>query len=346
MHGVINLLKPPGMTSHDAVAFVRRALKIKRVGHTGTLDPAAAGVLPICVGQATRLVEYLQAGRKTYIAEATFGFETDTLDGVGQVMSESDASGVTLEKIRGALDAFRGEVEQVPPIYSAIKRDGQKLYDLARAGQLEESELASRRVTIHAVYPTRFIEGVRPRAIIKIECSSGTYIRSLVRDLGRSLGCGATMTFLVRTQSGENSPTGFALEDAKTLEQIGAEPTGALMPMNEVLRRCGMLIFENDAAVQTLAKGQRLRADGTTIAIDYAQASKHEWSMAALDALCENKMRGIENQTTVAQFHLAELAPQSVIFINTALTAVAIAVPVPEEPVCYKPEKVLFLDAD
>src|SRR5215216_1077448 len=133
MHGVINLLKPPGMTSHDAVAFVRRALQIKRVGHTGTLDPAAAGVLPVCVGQATRLAEYLQAGRKTYLAEATFGHETDTLDGVGQIVREGDPSGVTLEAISGALVAFLGEIEQVPPEFSAIKREGRKLYDLERA---------------------------------------------------------------------------------------------------------------------------------------------------------------------------------------------------------------------
>ncbi len=253
MHGVINLLKPPGMTSHDAVAFVRRALKIKRVGHTGTLDPAAAGVLPICVGQATRLVEYLQAGRKTYIAEATFGFETDTLDGVGKVISEKDASAVNLENIRGELAAFRGEIDQIPPMYSAIKKDGQKLYDLARAGKIDESELTPRRVTIHEVLPTHFFEDKkRSRAMIHIECSSGTYIRSLVRDLGRALNCGATMTFLVRSQSGH-----FTLENAVTLEEIAAHPQSALLPMQETLQFCDFPMIENDDAAHDLSQGKR-----------------------------------------------------------------------------------------
>ena len=253
MHGVINLLKPPGMTSHDAVAFVRRALKIKRVGHTGTLDPAAAGVLPICVGQATRLVEYLQAGRKNYIAEATFGFETDTLDAVGKVIKESEVRGVNLETIGRALAAFRGEIDQIPPAFSAIKKDGQKLYDLARAGQLDESTLTPRRVTIHEVHPTHFFEDeTRPRAMIHIECSSGTYIRSLVRDLGRALNCGATMTFLVRSQSGH-----FSLENAMTLEEIAANPEGALLPMYETLQRCDFPIFENDEAAHNLSQGKR-----------------------------------------------------------------------------------------
>lgn len=256
MHGVINLLKPPGMTSHDAVAFVRRALKIKRVGHTGTLDPAAAGVLAICVGQATRLVEYLQAGRKIYIAEATFGLETDTLDGVGQVVNTSDASGVTFDKIRVALDEFRGEIEQVPPIYSAIKRDGQKLYDLARAGNLDESELAPRRVTIYNLQATRFVEGVRPRAMISIECSGGTYIRSLVRDLGRALGCGATMTFLVRTQSGE-----FAMSAANTLEEIAANPASCLLTMKRIFGYCGFPIVVSDEMARDLAQGKRVLVD-------------------------------------------------------------------------------------
>lgn len=253
MHGVINLLKPPGMTSHDAVAFVRRALKIKRVGHTGTLDPAAAGVLPICVGQATRLVEYLQAGRKTYVAEATFGFETDTLDGVGQVIAENDASNVNLEAIRRALADFRGEIEQIPPAFSAIKKDGRKLYDLARSGQIDESALAPRRVTIHNVEPTHFFaDAWRPRTMIRIECSSGTYIRSLVRDLGHALGCGATMTFLVRSQSGH-----FTLENAFTLEEIGEQPQKTLLALMESLRLCGFPIVVNDEAAHDLSQGKR-----------------------------------------------------------------------------------------
>jgi tRNA pseudouridine55 synthase len=307
MHGVINLLKPPGMTSHDAVPFVRRELKIKRVAQTGTLDPAAAGVLPLCVGQATRLVEYLQAGTKTYIAEATFGMETDTLDGVGQVMHESDASQVNFEAIHAALDNFRGDIEQIPPIYSAMKREGQKLYDLARAGQLDESELAPRRVTIHRVFPTRFVEGQRPRAMIHIECSGGTYIRSLVRDLGRALGCGATMTFLVRTRSG-----GFTLQDAVTLEEIAANPASALLPIETALRYCGMLMVTEDKAVHELSQGKRVRAADLLSAVDGLQQDG-EWSQ--------------------------------LILVNKSGTIAAIAVPENDaNGVCYKPEKVLFLN--
>ena len=326
MHGVINLLKPPGMTSHDAVAFVRRALKIKRVGHTGTLDPAAAGVLPICVGQATRLVEYLQAGRKTYIAEATFGYETDTLDGVGQTVREADSSGVTLDAIHHALEALHGEIAQVPPAFSAIKREGRKLYDLARAGQLDESTLAPRQVTIYEARPTRFVEaeagqageaGQRPRALIHVECSSGTYIRSLVRDLGRALGCGATMTFLVRTQSGS-----FSMEDAVTLEEITARSAGALLPLSDVWRRLGLPIATDDAAAQALAQGKHINVSSLPIS---------------------------RSETATGQ---ATLAPLLVIE-NTSGTIAALAVPVPDavldavpgKAVWYKPEKVLILEA-
>lgn len=306
MHGVINLLKPPGMTSHDAVAFVRRTLKIKRVGHTGTLDPAAAGVLPICVGQATRLVEYLQAGKKTYIAEATFGYETDTLDGVGKVTKEGDAGNINLETIRQALNNFRGEIDQIPPAFSAIKKDGQKLYDLARAGQIDESQLTPRRVTIHKAHPTHFFaEALRPRVMIHIECSSGTYIRSLVRDLGRASGCGATMTFLVRSQSGK-----FALENAVTLETIAANPQDALLPMEEVLRCCGSPVFINDEAAHNLSQGKR-----GPLVVDYFSREvifiNQSLSIAAI-AKAEEKAYGADGTVSDNFYYKAE----KVLFLN------------------------------
>ena len=253
MHGVLNILKPPGMTSHDAVAFVRRTLQLKRVGHTGTLDPAAAGVLPICVGQATRLVEYLQAGTKEYIAEATFGMETDTCDAVGKTVSEGDASEINLETLRAVLDGFRGEITQTPPLFSAIKKDGKKLYDLAREGFSDEDiEIPTRQVTISGLHVTQFFpDEHRPRAILKIECSGGTYIRSLVRDIGRILGCGATMTFLVRTRSGA-----FAIEGASTLEAIAANWQSALLPMSEVLGWCAPETIIDDEAMMELTQGR------------------------------------------------------------------------------------------
>ncbi|RYG69688.1 tRNA pseudouridine(55) synthase TruB [bacterium] len=251
MHGVLNLLKPPGMTSHDAVAFVRRVLKEKRVGHTGTLDPAAAGVLPICVGQATRIVEYLQSGTKEYIAEATFGFETDTLDAVGTTIRKAPTAQISLEAINAVLDRFRGEIEQVPPLYSAIKVDGQRLYDVGRSGGT--AEIPTRKVTISALEVTGFTPGESPTAMIKIECSGGTYIRSLVRDIGKALGSAATMTFLVRTRGGA-----FKLDEAVSCSEFASNPT--LIPFEETLLWCARSAVVNDDGALTLFQGKILKS--------------------------------------------------------------------------------------
>ncbi len=244
------------MTSHDVVAFVRRQLGTKRVGHTGTLDPAAAGVLPVCVGQATRLVEYLQSGTKEYIAEATFGYETDTGDVVGQTVAEGDASPVTLEAVGAALDGFRGTITQTPPMHSAIKVGGKKLYDLARAGD-SSVEIPTREVTISELKVSHFFpDEKQPRAILHIECSGGTYIRSLVRDIGRTVGCHATMSFLVRTRSGE-----FSLNHASTLEAIGASKQDALIPLTRVLEWCAPQVLESDEAMEAFAQGRAAQLD-------------------------------------------------------------------------------------
>lgn len=253
MHGVLNLLKPPGMTSHDAVSFARRQLQTKRIGHTGTLDPAAAGVLPLCVGQATRLVEYLQAGTKEYIAETTFGFETDTGDAVGKVLAEGDASRLTSEKLLEVLPEFCGTITQTPPIFSALKKQGKKLYDLAREGVEEsEIEIPTRQVEITQLKMTQFFEhATTPRAMLHIECSGGTYIRSLVRDIGRVLGARATMSFLVRTRSGD-----FIIENAVTLEQIEEEKEELLVPMTSALSWCAPETMVDDLALLALAQGR------------------------------------------------------------------------------------------
>jgi len=248
-HGVLNFFKPPGMTSHDAVAFVRRVLKEKRVGHTGTLDPAAAGVLPICVGQATRLVEDLQAGTKRYIAEATFGRETDSGDLLGEVVRESDASTLQLEDLRAAMDAFRGEIEQTPPLHSAIKVGGVKLYDLARSGQ--SVEIPTRRVTISHLHLSRWQGGENPRAMLDIECSGGTYIRSLVRDIGRAANSAATMSFLVRNRSGF-----FSLGNAVSPEEFEAEPK--LVSLREVLDWLAVWNVVDDELALALWQGKRI----------------------------------------------------------------------------------------
>jgi tRNA pseudouridine55 synthase len=272
-HGVLNLLKPPGMTSHDAVAFVRRVLKNKRVGHTGTLDPAAAGVLPICVGQATRLVEDLQAGTKEYLAEATFGYETDTLDQCGLTIRECDASSLTLEMLTAVLEKFRGDIEQTPPMYSAIKIDGKKLYELAREGK--EIEIPTRRVNISALSVTQFESGERPKAFLKVECSSGTYIRSLVRDIGNELGLAATMTFLVRTRSGD-----FELERAVTPQEFGGYEQ--LESFDSVLENCGFDVVVDDAKMVDLAMGKSVVGEQENRV--YKKSDDTVYALCALDS--------------------------------------------------------------
>lgn len=201
--GLLNIDKPAGPTSHDIVAAVRRGTRVKKVGHAGTLDPMATGVLVVCVGAATRLSQYAMGSRKTYVARVRFGIETDTYDAGGTTTAQSDAP-LEREAVEAALGAFRGEIEQVPPMYSAIKQDGQKLYDLARAGQ--EVERPARPVTIYRLEMTAWEP---PFATLRVECSAGTYIRSLAYDLGRAVGTGAHLAALERAASGP-----FAVEKA------------------------------------------------------------------------------------------------------------------------------------
>jgi len=252
MHGVINFLKPPGMTSHDAVQMARRATGIKRIGHGGTLDPAAAGVLPLCIGAATRLSEYLQQHGKEYIAESTFGYETDTLDAVGETIKTQPDFAPDKIAIQGALQHFIGEIQQIPPHYSALKKDGKKLYELARAGELPALE--PRCVHIQALELMHFMPATSctpARTMLRIQCGSGTYIRSLIRDIAHHLGGCATMTFLVRTHSG-----GDAIADAYTAEEIQENPAACLTPLPKVLSGCFDEVVCDDEKVLRLSQGQ------------------------------------------------------------------------------------------
>lgn len=208
--GILNINKSLHMTSHDVVAKVRKILKQKRVGHTGTLDPEASGVLPICVGQATRVAEYLSESGKAYQATVTFGTVTDTYDAEGVVLRTADISTLTRPQIEEALTHFRGPQLQLPPRFSAIKIQGQPAYKLARAG--EEIKLEPRPVDIRSL---EIISWDAPHMILNVACSKGTYIRSLAYDIGEHIGCGAYLTGLVRTQSGP-----FGLSDSITLEQL------------------------------------------------------------------------------------------------------------------------------
>lgn len=210
VNGIFNVNKPAGMTSFDVVAAIRRVAKERRVGHAGTLDPLAVGVLPVCVGQATRIVEYLTDSRKAYCAEIELGIATDTDDAEGRVIARVDPSGVSREQLEQTLASFVGEIEQIPPRYSAIKVGGKKLYQLARAGAEVEAE--PRRVKI---YSLRLITFEPPLVAIDVECSKGTYIRSIARDLGLRLGVGAYLRHLVRTRSGP-----FTIDEAVPLAEV------------------------------------------------------------------------------------------------------------------------------
>jgi tRNA pseudouridine55 synthase len=210
MDGILNICKETGMTSHDVVARVRKLLKQRRVGHAGTLDPAASGVLPICVGLGTRVAEYLSESGKAYRAMITFGSETDTYDAEGTVLRTASTDQLTLQAIEAILPRFLGPQMQIPPRYSAIKIAGQAAYKRARAG--EELVLEARPIVIESL---TLISWEHPMLVIDVVCSKGTYIRSLAYDLGQVLGCGAHLSGLVRTRSGP-----YTLESSLTLREL------------------------------------------------------------------------------------------------------------------------------
>jgi len=212
LEGIINVLKPPGMTSSDVVVWIRRALKTKKVGHTGTLDPGVTGVLPICVGKGTRLAEYITEQGKAYIAEVTFGVTTDTQDSYGKVIQET-LPRLKQKDLEGVLPNFMGKISQIPPMYSAVRKEGKHLYEYARQGI--SIERPSREVSIYRLSLEEWFDGELPKAILDIECSKGTYIRTLCHDLGKALDCGAHMSYLVRVRSGP-----FKIAESWTLEEI------------------------------------------------------------------------------------------------------------------------------
>ena len=209
MNGVIIIDKPKGKTSHDIVGILRKKFGTRRVGHTGTLDPLATGVLPVCIGNATRAADMLIESDKKYRATFLLGKRSDTLDIEGQITEENEVS-VSEEDVRRVVSEFIGEQDQIPPMYSAIKKDGKKLYDLAREGI--EIEREPRRINIYSI---DICDIALPTVTIDVHCSKGTYIRSLCDDIGTKLGCGAVMTELRRTYT-----AGFAIEDAYTIDEL------------------------------------------------------------------------------------------------------------------------------
>jgi tRNA pseudouridine55 synthase len=252
LDGVLNIDKPAGMTSHDVVARIRRVLRTKRVGHAGTLDPDATGVLVVAVGAATRLLPYLPTEPKRYVARIRFGEATDTDDATGKVIAEADASGLTAADLEAVVPRFVGEIEQVPPMVSALHHQGQRLYALARQGIVVERE--ARRVVIHDLVVSDYEAGARPEATLHVSCGGGTYVRTLCADIGGAFGLPAHMARLRRTAVGR-----FRIEEAIPLHLLGAADgdstaLSALLPLQRVLDLPTVIVSDDDA--RRIERGQ------------------------------------------------------------------------------------------
>lgn len=249
--GILVVNKSKDMTSHDVVSILRRKLKIKRIGHTGTLDPIATGVLPICIGNATRISEYIMEQGKSYIASLKFGYSTTTYDSTGDVVDKSDKVSFTDSEILEVIDKYIGNIKQTPPIYSAIKVDGKKLYEYAREGK--SVEIKSRNVDI---YDIKLLENSGENIKIYVKCSKGTYIRSLIHDIGISLGTFAHMTVLIRTSVGK-----FDIEDSYDIDSIDNmsidEISQALISIEDSLYNLDKINIKEDIK-QRLINGQRI----------------------------------------------------------------------------------------
>ena len=260
MDGIFNVLKPPGMTSHDVIGFLRRALNTKKIGHGGTLDPDAAGLLPVFAGTATRLLSYAMEGRKQYIAEFTLGEQRDTGDDSGTLVKTMPVPELSEAKLKEVLQSFLGKQIQLPPMYSAVKINGQKLYQLARKGV--EVERKARPIEIYklelldAKLPTESISA-KYSFTVAVECSKGTYIRVLGEDIATALGTCGTMSFLLRTQVGS-----YLLNEAHTLQEIAENPAGCCAePITAVSHLPKLELTANQAA--RITNGVRTTVNGT-----------------------------------------------------------------------------------
>lgn len=257
--GVLVVDKPMGMTSHDVVARLRRALDMRRIGHTGTLDPSATGVLVCAVGRATRLVPYLQSGQKTYDARVVLGRSTTTQDAEGEVVDAADASAITREDVAAAAGAFVGEIDQVPPMVSAVKVDGERLYAKARRGETVERD--ARRVEIHDLTITEFVPGVFAEVVLEVVCSSGTYVRTLAHDLGAALGVGGSLLSLRRTRNDPFDLTdAFPLDDIMAMGEQGRLRDHLIDPL--VALRDLPAVEVDEATVEDLVHGRKMGARG------------------------------------------------------------------------------------
>jgi tRNA pseudouridine55 synthase len=256
--GFLNINKPKDMTSHDVVNILRKLTKERQIGHSGTLDPFATGVLPIAVGKATRLIEYLEDD-KEYLAEVSFGKNTDTYDSEGQITFESNIK-ITEQDVLNELNNFQGDIEQYPPIYSAIKVKGKKLYEYARNGQ--SVEIKPRKITIYKIELKSF-DYNKQKAEILISCSKGTYIRSIAYDLGKILNCGAYLSGLIRTKAGS-----FSIENSVQLENIDIENNLQPPPINLQKVTLSDIEYKKISVGQYIKNKQNL-PDGDKIILTY-----------------------------------------------------------------------------
>lgn len=278
--GVVNVLKPPGMSSHNVVSALRKLFDQKKVGHTGTLDPGAAGVLPICIGKATRLSEYLIEKEKTYYAHIIFGRSTDTYDSFGETTDSSDKI-VNIEYLKKVILDFSGDIEQAVPAYSAKKVEGQKLYDLARKGNAINN--ITKNVT---VYSLDILDELKPNAfLLKISCSKGTYIRSICHEIGLNLRVPSHMGVLIRTKSGN-----FKIENAVTIDELKKMKekgtlTTAVTSMEDVLYDYPS-IHVNDIYKSYVVNGRKISIENAKIDEDYLGKNVYR-------CFCENRFYGI-----------------------------------------------------
>lgn len=279
IEGVFNIDKPAGLTSHDVVNRLRRLTQVRRIGHAGTLDPLATGVLLLSVGRATRLIEYLVGHSKRYQATIRLGQETDSYDAEGEIVAERPFDQVTQSQILDVLSQFKGDVEQLPPLYSAIKKDGQPLYKLARQGTNVQRQ--PRAVTFYAV---EMLAWTPPELTLEVHCSSGTYIRSLAHDIGQALACGGHIVQLRRTAVGD-----FSIENAVALNHMTAENIGEYcLEMETAVGHLPRLTLSYEQA-QELLHGRKILHQGEAAENTLAQIFTEDnqfWGIAIAQSNC------------------------------------------------------------
>jgi tRNA pseudouridine55 synthase len=287
--GVFPLWKDAGMTSHDCVSKARKLFRMKRIGHTGTLDPDVSGVLPLCLGRATRIVEYVQELPKTYEAEMTIGFATDTEDVGGSVIDKVDNVTVTEQQVRDKIRSFVGDIEQTPPMYSAVKIEGKRLYELAREGLTVERK--ARQVTIYRIDVTdMMLEAPYPVVRMTVTCSKGTYIRTLCVDIGKALGFPAVMSSLVRTGSGPiRREQCVTFAEAEQLAAAG-ELEKRLIPIGDAIAHLPRGAVSDTAVIPAL-QGRKLFAKAVRLDDKVEPSADTVYRLYGHDASMENGER-------------------------------------------------------